>query len=60
MRKTLSITCAANWYHGPGWKRHENFCDIANILQTEFLTHCGEFAVDVDAACRQPKDWMAI
>ncbi len=44
---TLDITCGANWYQGPNWKKHENFRDNATVLG-EFVSNCGEFAVDVD------------
>jgi hypothetical protein len=43
----LDITCGANWYQGPNWKKHANFRDNAVNLG-EFVVNCGEFAVDVD------------
>ncbi len=45
----LDMTCGANWYQGPNWKKHENFRDNANVAGIEFVTNCGEFAVDIDS-----------
>jgi hypothetical protein len=41
------ITCGANWYEGPDWKKHEGFRPSASI-HGEFVNNCGEYAVDVN------------
>lgn len=42
----LDITCGSNWYEGPRWQKHERLRDVD--VTGEFVSNCGEYAIDVD------------
>jgi hypothetical protein len=43
----VDITCGANWYQGPEWKKHEGFRPSASV-HGEFVNNCGEYPLDVN------------
>lgn len=43
----LDITCGANWYEGPAWKKHEGYRDGAKP-SGEFVSDNGEYPMDVN------------
>lgn len=57
----LDITCGANWYENPTWKKHADFRPHATI-HGEFVNNCGEVPVDVNGdglADLVSAGWMA-
>jgi len=57
----LDITCGANWYQGPDWRKHGDYRSGAG-RSGEFISDNGEFPLDVDGDGRLDlisSGWMA-